>query len=285
MGEPRYAFTLAFDRGYTRMATALVHALRHFHPARTIRVFTLPDDVAALQRWSERWPEVSVHAYRQAHDLSFGEWHPLIWAKLEAFAADPAELQVVLDVDQILYRSLEPSIAEAERAGRAVAASPDITDLRGHVHASFGGGRGLDELVGVPCFNAGAMVVRPSPKAYGELVALARREHRHVRLPEQAILNLWARATESHHDLGEGFMLQPWSPRLLERPITSCLVHFWTPRPAFFGVSPRRSAEPELQECLTAYARQTGQPYPLEHLERDFLVRLRGDLGGSSAHE
>ncbi len=291
MRDLRYRFVLAFDPGYARMATALVHSLAHFHPGQPIRVFTLPAHAAELERWAQpsrqRGVALDVVAYAPDLELSFGEWHPLVWAKLEAFAADPGELQVVLDVDQLLYRSLEACVAEAAAAGKAIAASPDITDLRGHVHASFDAGDAgsggsavhrLDELRGVPCFNAGAMIIRPSRRAHREMLALARRHHADVRLPEQAILNLWARAAGEHHDLGEQLMLQPWSPRLLEPAPPSCLVHFWTPRPAFFGNSPRRAEEPAFQECLDEFQRATGQRYPLERFERDFLSRLRGEL-------
>ncbi|WP_437757030.1 hypothetical protein [Sorangium sp. So ce1389] len=278
-----FGFVLAFDPGYLRMATALVHALVHFHAGHRIRVYTMAEHVDALTAWARPFREVEVVAYRPAHALSFGEWHPLVWAKLEAFAAEESACQVVLDVDQILYRSLTGCIGEALDSGKIISASPDITDLRGHVLPSFNSGEGLDALAGVPCFNAGAMIVRPSREAYRELIALARAHHADVRLPEQAVLNLWARQAGGHHDLGETFMLGPWSPRLLEPVVPSCLVHFWTPRPPFFGASPLRSSEPAWEECLRAFAAETGQGYPLERFERDFLRRLRGELAEGSA--
>lgn len=276
-----FGFVLAFDASYVRMATALVHALNHFHPGRPVRVYTLEADLAALQRWARGFRDVEVLGYRPPAGVSFGEWHPLVWAKLEAFAAERAGYQVVLDVDQILYRELSGGIAEAMASGRLISASPDITDLRGHVLPSFSG-EPLEALEGVPCFNAGAMVVRPSREVYRELLALASRHHAEVRLPEQAILNLWARRKGGHHDLGEAFMLQPWSPRVLEA-APSCLIHFWTPRPAFFGPSPLRSSEPALEECLARFERETGQRYPLERFERDFTARLRNTLAAGGA--
>jgi hypothetical protein len=278
-----FGFVLAFDPGYLRMATALVHSLGHFHPGHRIRVFTLEEHVAPLDAWARSFPDVEVIPYRPAHALSFGEWHPLVWAKLEAFAVEEGACQVVLDVDQILYRSLSGCVAKAVAAGKIVSASPDITDLRGHVLPSFEGGVGLDALSGVPCFNAGAMIIRPSRQAYRELIELSRAHHADVRLPEQAILNLWARRAGGHHDLGDAFMLQPWSPRVLLPDVPSCLIHFWTPRPPFFGSSPLRSSEPAWEECLSAFARETGHSYPLDRFERDFLLRLRGDLAARSA--
>jgi hypothetical protein len=274
-------FVLAFDVRYERMATALVHSLNHFHPGRPVRVYVLPDEHAALQRWARGFRDVEVVPYRPVADLSFGDWHPLVWAKLEAFAAEGEGPQVVLDVDQLLYRPLSRFVEESAASGHAVAASPDITDLRGHVLPSFTGAP-LDSLVGRPCFNAGALVVRPSRAAHRELLALARRHHAEVRLPEQAILNLWAWRSGGHHDLGERFMLQPWSPRVLEE-APSCLIHFWTPRPAFFGSSPSRATEPSLQECLERFERETGQRYPLERFERDFVARLHNALPAGGA--
>lgn len=281
----RTRFVLAFDPGYASMATALVRSLEHFHPGRPIRVYTLPEHTAKLAAWARafRVSPVEIVAYHADAELSFGEWHPLIWAKLEAFAADVGEYQIVLDVDQILYREIDDCLDEAVRAGKTIAASPDITDLRGHVHASFSYRHDLEAMRGIPCFNAGAMIIRPSRRAYRELRELARRHHEHVRLPEQAILNLWARSAGEHHDLGEQLMLQPWSPRLLEAEVPSCLVHFWTPRPAFFGASPRRATEPAFQECLDEFQRVNGARYPLERFERDFLARLHGTIGAAAA--
>jgi|GEM_PF-6446660 len=273
----KFEIVLAFDPSYLRMATALVRSLAQVHPGHRIRVYTLAPHVAELEAWASAFDAVEIVAYRPAHALSCGEWHPLIWAKLEAFAGAPGVPQVVLDVDQILYRSLSGAVARATASGDVIAASPDITDLRGHVLASFDDGYPVDRLAGVPCFNAGAMIIQPSLDAYRELIALAVRHHAHVRLPEQAILNLWARRGPGYHDLGESFMLQPWSPRLLEPVIPSSLVHFWTPRPTFFGANPVRSAEPKWHECLAAFARTTGQAYPLERFERDFLRRLHGE--------
>jgi hypothetical protein len=282
-GEHDFAFLVAFDPGYIRMATALVHSLAHFHPGRRIRAFTLPEHMAALREWARPFRDVELVTYEPDPKLSFGEWHPLVWAKLEAFAGEEGTYQVFLDVDQILYRSLSGCIAEAIASGKLISASRDITDLRGHVLPSFGL-HSLASLEGVPCFNAGAMIIKPSQQAYRELLALAEAHHADVRLPEQAVLNLWARQNGGHHELGEELMIQPWSPRLLEPVIPSCLVHFWTPRPSFFGSSPLRSTEPAMNECLEAFARETGREYPLDRFERDFMLRLRGGLG-AEGHE
>ena len=271
-------FLLAFDPSYARMATALVRSLTVFHPGCPIVVHTLDEHVRTLDEWARahRFRDVSIVPYRPATALSFGEWHALVWAKLEAFAADPDVLEVVLDVDQILYRDLWACIDEAAESGKTISASPDISDFRDHVHESFDGCRDLTSSADMRCFNAGAMIVRPSKRAYDGLVALAERHHRDVRLPEQAILNLWAFENGEHHDLGEKFMIEPWSPKVLEEPIPSCLVHFWTPRPAFFGANPVRSSEPQLESCLEDFHQATGEPYPLERFERDFRARLHG---------
>lgn len=277
--EERFGFVLAFDVGYARMATALVHSLNHFHPGRPIRVYTMEEDEEPLRRWATGFHDVEVRRYVHAGRLSFGEWHPLVWAKIEAFADEELPCQVVLDVDQILYRSLSGCIAEALSAGKSISASPDISSLRDHMLPSFTG-EPLEELGRVSCFNAGAMIIRPSRNIYRELLHLAQAHHAHVRLPEQAILNLWARRHGAHHDLGEKFMIQPWSPRVLEHGSPSCLIHFWTPRPAFFGSSPVRTTEPSLRECLNTFERETGQRWPLERFEQDFLLRLQNQLRG-----
>lgn len=277
-------FVLAFEPSYARMATSLIRSLTILHPECPIVVYTLDDHLTELRSWAgaHGFRHVSVASYRPATLLSFGEWHPLVWAKLEAFAGDPDVMQVILDVDQILYHDLSGCIAEAVASGKTISASPDITDLGGHLLDSFTPRPTLSSIANVSCFNAGAMIVRPSRGAYTELVGLAERHHRDVRLPEQAILNLWARRNGGHHDLGDKFMIEPWSPKLVEPTISSCLVHFWTPRPEFFGANPVRSLEPEWGRCLEAFQHKTGQPYPLDRFEVDFLTRLNGNFNASA---
>ncbi|MGL4745831.1 MAG: hypothetical protein ACRCXL_15775 [Dermatophilaceae bacterium] len=280
MSSRSVCFLLALDPTYARMATALVRSLTVFHPGSPIVVRTLDEHLDTLKSWvrAHAFRDVSIVPFRPAVELSFGEWHPLVWAKLEAFASDPDIVHVVLDVDQIMYRDFSACIDEAAKSSKTISASPDISDLRSHLLDSFDGALDLTTSAKVRCFNAGAMIVRPSGSAYIELIELAERHHRDVRLPEQAILNLWARENEEYHNLGDKFMIEPWSPKLLETPIPSCLVHFWTPRPAFFGANPVRSAEPRWDACLTAFRDATGVPYPLKRFERDFRTRLRGSL-------
>lgn len=207
---PDFSFLLAFEASSARMATDLVRALEQFHPGCAIRVLTTLTDVARLRAWADQFHGVEIAPYRAPLALAHG--HPLAWAKLEAFADEGAGTQVVLDVDQVVAAPLTAQVAAARASGRAIAASPELADLRSHVRDSFTGAP-LEALVGVPCFHAGAMIVRPSRSTYRALLELAERHAAELRMPAQAILNLWARASGGHHDLGELFLLSPWSPR------------------------------------------------------------------------
>jgi hypothetical protein len=272
--SPDFAFLLALDPSYLRMGTALVHSLNHFHPGKEVKLYVQSHDFEGFQTWARSFRDVTVVPYANAAALDAGEWHPLVWAKLEAFAAPDDRFHVVLDVDQLLFRGLDAHVEEAARSGKRLSASPDISTLHQHFRPGFAASAELAGVPDAPCFNAGAMIVKPDAAAYRELLRLARHHHRHMRLPEQGLLNLWALWGEGHHDMGERFMLQPWSPRVLERdPAT--LIHFWTPRPSFFGSSPVRSTEPTLEECLQRFEQEHRSPYPLERFREAFELRLR----------
>ncbi len=267
-------FLLALDRHYRHMATALVHTIERFHRDPEIRVYTMAGDLEILRAWAARFSSVVVLPYDEVGRFDFGDWHPLIWAKLEAFALTDAEVCVVLDVDQIMYKPVTEHVAAARRSGKVIAASPDMTRLHGHMRESRLRDPDLAGLADAPCFNAGAMIIRPDRGVHQDLLALAERYHRHMILPEQGVLNLWAHLCGGHHDLGERFMMQPMSPRVLEPEIPSCLVHFWTPRPAFFGLSPARAGEPTWAEFSRDFARETGRDYPVSRFRADFELRL-----------
>jgi hypothetical protein len=273
---PEYAFVLAMSPNYKRMGTAFLHALNHFEPGRAIRIFTLAPDLAEMRAWAAGFRDVTVLPYGNSKSFQYGDWHPLIWAKLEAFAMTDHEYNVVLDVDQILYRSVADHVRLAKESGKIFSGSEDMTSLHGHMHPSRMEHPTLAALPESRCLNAGAMIVRPSQAAYAEIVKSAEAWHRHMWLPEQGILNVWAHLAGEANDLGDGWMLDPWSPKLLAPEVPACLVHFWTPRPAFFGESPLRKKEPLWDECLSAFERKTGAAYPLARFERDFELRLAG---------
>jgi hypothetical protein len=165
-------------------------------------------------------------------------------------------------------------VRRAASSGKILSGSVDMTSLHGHMHPSRMQDPTLAALPEGPCINAGAMIVRPDERAYAEIIAAARAFHPHMWLPEQGVLNVWAHLAGQANDLGDGWMLDPWSPKLVAKTPPSRFVHFWTPRPAFFGDSPLRKNEPLWDECLAAFEKKTGAPYPLARFERDFEERL-----------
>ncbi|MCA9656706.1 MAG: hypothetical protein KC486_00040, partial [Myxococcales bacterium] len=272
------AFLLAFDRGYARMATALVRSLEHYHADPDVRVLTLAKDVDELRAWARQFQSVRVDPFADAHSFRFGEWHPLIWAKLAAFACADVDSCVVLDVDQIMYCGVDEFVDTARASGKSIAASPDMTRLHGHMRGSWRDDPELRRLPDAPCFNAGAMIIRPDVAIYRDVLRVARAYNQRMFLPEQGVLNLWAYLNEGHCDLTDRFMLPPMSPKLLRPAIDSCLVHFWTPRPPFFGANPARSGEPTWEEFTAAFRRDTGAAYPTERFRADFEARLQGSF-------
>jgi len=114
-------FVLAFDKSYLKMGKALINALNYFHSFPKIKIYTT--DYLELCETLEG-NNVQVIDFVPL-PYNYADWHPLIWAKIEAFNLDSKETQVFMDVDIIMYSPLTKYIEEFNKSGCAFAAAED----------------------------------------------------------------------------------------------------------------------------------------------------------------
>ena len=84
----------------------------------------------------------------------------------------------------------------------------------------------------------------------GEDALIERIRNEGARSPADVLITVDAGRLWRAEQLG---LFQPVSSKVLESRIPSCLVHFFTPRPPFFGISPLRSGEPTWDDCVRAF--------------------------------
>ena len=276
-------FAMAFDELYGRMASAVIHALNFFHRDPYIVVFAHDPANLHIKTLSERYRNIEVA--RCPHpQFHFGQWHPLIWAKLEAFRLETKESVMFLDADMIVYRELSVFEKAFEESGRCVGASSDFAPFVKQFNSGFDFYQHFfDEpfqdltYLRQPAFNAGAIVLRPDRVVYRDIMRLAHRFHEITFYPEQAILNLYAYLNGGWCRLDD-LSIMPFSSRVLAPKPDYGMLHFFTPRPDFMLQSVIRDGEPTLSDMMSRFASKHGREYPLGRIESDFFMRLQNRL-------
>jgi hypothetical protein len=269
-------FAMAFDAYYAGMGSAVIHALNFYHGHPTILLYT--DDPQSLRGLASKHRNVEVIPFVDS-GFHHGEWHPLIWAKLEAFRIEAADCVVFLDADMIVYNELGPHVDAFCRSGKLLGASTDFAPFvkqfnSGFDFREFFFGHILDRrsYLSAPAFNAGALVFKPDKAVYKEIAALARKFHDVTFYPEQAILNLFAMINDAWCPL-EDLSVMPFDRRVLDCPKRYGMIHCFTPRPTCMLPPVVRAGEPTLEDMARWFADTHGVPYPLSTLERDFVCR------------
>ncbi|GGY24652.1 hypothetical protein [Paludibacterium paludis] len=269
--RPLIAFQLAADAAYARMCTAMVHAIRHFHPDAPVRLYRPEADreaFAHLEGKAELLPP-------PPSTLPFGEFHPLIWTKMEAAAWEGPDVVVVLDPDQILYRPMRELCERFWASDADFGSTTDDEDVRHQFRQLPAILEPVADRAGI---SSGTMLIRPSARFYASLREVAENFAQHAKYPDQAVLNVLAYVTGRWMYFDEVLQMPHLSPGILDEAHDACLIHFYTPRPACFGASPRRAKEESFAEACAEFAELTGRPYPEQRVERDFLVRLENRL-------
>jgi lipopolysaccharide biosynthesis glycosyltransferase len=278
-------FALAFDERYSQMAVAVINALNFYHNTPTIVVFS--DDVTGSSATRIRSVHKNVTFIPfERYALHYGEWHPLIWAKIEAFRLPVNDCVMFLDADVIIYNNLSRFEDEFLASGKIIGASRDFAPLVKQFNSGFDFRQFFfrhyfanDEYLHAAAFNAGALIFRPDSSAYSELITLGKRHHEITFYPEQAILNLFARLCDGWLELPD-LSVMPFSSRVLEVQPSFGLLHFFTPRPNVMLPAIARQGEPTLDDMRAWFENRFSTPYPLEKLERDFLVRRHNGFYG-----
>jgi hypothetical protein len=78
------------------MGETIQRMIRHYHQNDSITIYTSIDNYKPVV------DGCIVKTFGTKLNLYFGEWHPLIWSKLEAFNSSSNELTIFLDVDNKL---------------------------------------------------------------------------------------------------------------------------------------------------------------------------------------
>ena len=281
-------FALAFDEKYSQMAAAVINALNFYHNTPTIIAFS--DDVTSpsATRLSSLHKNLSFIPFKK-YALHYGEWHPLIWAKIEAFRLPVNDCVVFLDADVIIYNNLSRFRDDFLASGKVIAASRDFAPFVKQFNSGFDFRQFFfqhyfanDEHLNAVAFNAGALIFKPDHIVYSELIALSKRHHDITFYPEQAILNLFAKLCDGWLEQPD-LNVMPFSPRVLEPQPSFGLLHFFTPRPPLMLPAIVRQGEPTLGEMTAWFGSRFKTPYPLEKLERDFLSRRDNSLPEDTA--
>lgn len=272
-------FVMAFDAVYASMGEAVINALNHYHDRPNIVVFT--DDVHAppLHRLGLLHDNVDILPFKPK-EYHCGEWHPLIWAKLEAFRLPVDECVMFLDADMIIYNNLSHFEGMLLSSGKTIGASRDFAPFVKQFNSGFDFRQFFfrhyfaeDQCLAAPAFNAGALVFKPDPAVYRELIALSAHNHNVTFYPEQAILNLFCRIHDGWLELPD-LSVMPFSGRITDTVKTYGMIHFFTPRPEFMAVPVVRQGEPTLDDMMAWFQETHKTPYPIRRIESDYRTRL-----------
>jgi lipopolysaccharide biosynthesis glycosyltransferase len=252
------------------MARSLINTINKFHNFPNIIICSDEKNIVSF------FPNSNIE-FRQFSNkgFNFSYWHPLIWAKLDAFNISTKETIVILDTDIIMYKSLTDCVGKFNKSDKLIGASEDddcfdtqftttnlFKDLRLVYHSDQ------------KALNAGAMLIKPDKSIYKELLTLAKKYDTYAKFPEQAILNMFCTRNNCWLNLGDEFMLLPFSNKIKEVEKLSCLLHFITPRPNFMCDIVQRTNEQSLAQKINSFENLNKYKYPLEKIKSDFEKRL-----------
>lgn len=247
-------FVIAFSEKYTRCAQGLINAINHYHDA---EIIAYVDDIdnEAVRSIARSYANLHLIEF-VPNEWSYGNWHPLIWSKIDAFSLDISEPCVFLDVDILMYKPLDSYLERYQRSGKIIGGAMDDDSLADQFKGAWG-----TQLLGKTdsgsAFNAGAMIFTPNRSSFEDLRELAEKNHEKVAFPEQAILNLWALQNGGWLDLGHEFMALPFSEKVIGSE-EYALLHFFTPRPEFMTKHGEREGESSFSEALIEFKRRFG---------------------------
>jgi lipopolysaccharide biosynthesis glycosyltransferase len=256
------------------MARSLINSINKYHNSPNIIICSDEKDILSFFL-GNNIEFIEFHN----NDLHFSYWHPLIWAKLDAFNISTKETVAILDVDIVMYKSLTKYVNRFEESGQIIGASEDDDNFESQfITEVLCGGLKLNCHSDQKALNAGAMLIKPDRNIYKELINLARKYDKYARFPEQAILNMFCIKNNCWFDLGDEFMLLPFSNKVKDVEKVSCLLHFITPRPSFMCDFVQRPNEESLLEKISLFEIRNGYKYPLKKIKNDFEKRLNNEF-------
>lgn len=276
-------FIIACDKHYSKMAQAVINSLNYYHDNCRIIVYSTDSDSDEILNLKNGHNNIRIIPF---NDLGYhyGEWHPLIWAKIEAFNLDIDEPVMFLDVDVIIYRSLSDFFDCFEKSAKIIGASRDFAPFVKQFNGSFDFCQFFfnnffqdSSYLTAPAFNAGAIIFRPNKNVYKELKILSENLHHFTFYPEQAILNYYCFINDGWMEI-EDLSILPFSSRVLNRNNDIGMLHFFTPRPDCMMNPIIRSGEPTLADVVSLFEKFHKTNYPLAEIEQEYLDRLANKI-------
>lgn len=250
------------------MGIGLINSLNYFHDFPDILVFTTDFDELNKIGLSSNVKLVSFENTR----YNYGNWHPLIWAKLECFRLD-SDVVIFLDSDIIMYKDIHNYINQFLSNKSIFAATPDDEELHEQFHIK------IDFLSNKKrkAFNAGFFMTKPKIGVYDKLINLAEKYHEYSIYPEQGILNLFFHSS-SWEIFDNNLIIFPWCIRLSETPRLYSMLHFYAPRPQFFGSTGVRPTENSVEFEVLRFKNNYNIEYPIDRIETEFKIREYNQL-------
>lgn len=268
-------FAIPFLDNYSRMAQALANSIRCFHPGSNIIALTTAPAGRNVLDVARRCFDDLIEYDDPGFDSA--GYTAVVWTRLHLWDLPTSNPVVCLDADIQMYRAVPDDVVKSwQTSGRVFGSFLDgMPRLEQHFVPDYAPVMPWGTL---PAACVAFLILQPHPGVTNILIDLAESHHQHIVCPEQAILNLYAAMHGGWLDQSTATVTQSWSPAALHNPPLTPLVHFGSPRPAFFGPSPLRQGDVEYATALRRFERLTGQRFPVERFRREFEIRLSGDL-------
>jgi len=262
-------FIPIFGEAFLYPLQALLRQLRHFNPNAPIFVATLPSFATLLNQKLELWGMEQITLFQSEPIIDeANDWHPVVWLKLCALSLDTFDAVIVLDLDVLAFTSVTPLLVKFLESNAIFAGSSDDDCF----HQQFNGPleADLQPFADHPAFNAGAFICRPSAEIAQFSLVLAKKLAPSAKFPEQAVLNATAVLNGGWLDLGDEWMLAPFSKTLDQSAQVTTFAHLWTPRPDFFGLQQTRRGEIGFDTFLQQYYDVNQKHFPESYLRSHF---------------
>lgn len=273
----RLTFAIPFLDNYSRMARALSTSIKRLHPGSDLIALTIAPVGPAVRSTVH---DVGFDDLIEYQDPGFDSagYTAVVWTRLYLWDLPTDNPVVCLDADMQMYRPLaDDTVTRWQASGTAFGSFLDGNPrLDRHFAAEY---KPVAAFGDAPAACVAFLILQPRPGITQKLVALAQAHDGHLICPEQAILNLYAAMHGGWLDLSAETVTQSWSPSVLHDPPLTPLIHFGSPRPAFFGPSPLRYGDPEYEVALERFRQQTGHPFPVDRFRMEFETNLRGTGG------
>ena len=243
-------FIIAIDEEFVGMSKGMLNSIRFYHPDDHILILTNLESHLRVKKLEKEYSNTRVKVL-PSHSFDSLDWSSIVFSKIEVFNLDIDGVLVFLDVDQIMYSNVNSFVQEFVNSGFVLAATYDDEVFRDQFKTIPSG---YESYSADKALNTGAFITKRNPYIYDKLVESAVQLNGMARLPTQAIFNKLNKDLDNFWlELDQDFMCHPFSLNVMKAAKNSCLVHFWTPRPAFFEFNKPRKGEKSYEELKNIF--------------------------------